>query len=128
MTRSLNAGYNRTNVRISQVKHRAFYYVLKFMRNTAPSLSKRMIKKLFFTPAKRKMTSQEKDCLASGTAFKISIHNQTVQCWKWGRGPGILLVHGWNGRGIHLHRYIEPFVLAGHSVITFDSPGHGLSQ
>jgi pimeloyl-ACP methyl ester carboxylesterase len=59
--------------------------------------------------------------------FAIVVHGKAVRCWKWGRGPAVLLVHGWNGRGIHLHRLIRPLVRAGYAVIAFDAPGHGES-
>ena len=92
--RSLNATYNRTNVRVSRARQSIAYTILNFIWGYWPALSKQIVKKLFFTPARRKITPEESECLANGREFEISVHNQKVRCWSWGRGPGILLVHG----------------------------------
>ncbi len=39
----------------------------------------------------------------------------------------MLLLHGWNGRGLQLCAFIQPLLDAGFSIATFDSPGHGRS-
>jgi pimeloyl-ACP methyl ester carboxylesterase len=49
----------------------------------------------------------------------------TIAAWRWGRGPVVLLVHGWEGRGSQLGAFVEPLVAAGMSVVAFDAPGHG---
>ncbi|HEY4057243.1 MAG TPA: alpha/beta fold hydrolase [Kofleriaceae bacterium] len=48
-----------------------------------------------------------------------------VSCWRWGVGPTVLLVHGWEGRGAQLGSFVEPLVAAGLSVVAFDAPAHG---
>jgi len=96
--------------------------------NHTPTLSKGIIKRLFFTPSTYKSSPIEKDYLDTGRRFEISIHGKVVNCWKWGSGPSILLAHGWNGRGIQLHHFIEPLVQRGYSALTYDAPGHGASQ
>jgi alpha-beta hydrolase superfamily lysophospholipase len=52
----------------------------------------------------------------------------TVPIWRWGLGPTVLLVHGWEGRGSQLGSFVEPLVRAGLSVVAFDAPGHGNSR
>jgi pimeloyl-ACP methyl ester carboxylesterase len=96
--------------------------------NHTPTLSKGIIKRLFFTPSTYKSSPIEKDYLDTGRRFEISIHGRVVNCWKWGSGPSILLAHGWNGRGIQLHHFIEPLIQRGYSALTYDAPGHGASQ
>jgi len=96
--------------------------------NHTPTLSKGIIKRLFFAPSTYKSSPIEKDYLDTGRRFEISIHGKVVNCWKWGSGPSILLAHGWNGRGIQLHHFIEPLVQRGYSALTYDAPGHGASQ
>jgi pimeloyl-ACP methyl ester carboxylesterase len=96
--------------------------------NHTPTLSKGIIKRLFFSPSTYKSSPIEKDYLDTGRRFEISIHGRVVNCWKWGSGPSILLAHGWNGRGIQLHHFIEPLIQRGYSALTYDAPGHGESQ
>jgi pimeloyl-ACP methyl ester carboxylesterase len=66
--------------------------------------------------------------LKSAKPFQIQVHGKTIQCWKWGDGPVILFVHGWNGIGIQFYNFFEPLLKAGNAVVTFDAPAHGVSQ
>jgi len=123
-----NMQTHSTNVRLYRVRQRIKRIALYFFWNYTPTISKIITKRAFFTPAKYRINSAERSYLEHATAFEISVHDKTIQCWKWGRGPGILLVHGWSGRGIQLHGFIEPLIRAGYAVFTFDGPGHGESQ
>ena len=40
----------------------------------------------------------------------------------------MLLVHGWEGRGTQLGRFVDPLVAAGFQVVALDSPAHGESS
>ncbi len=44
---------------------------------------------------------------------------------RFGEGPAVLLIHGWEGRGLQLGAYVDPLVAAGHSVLALDGPNHG---
>lgn len=48
-----------------------------------------------------------------------------VVAWRWGHGPTVLLVHGWEGRGSQLGAFVAPLCAMGLSVVAFDAPGHG---
>lgn len=127
-TRILHEKWISTNVRLSQIRQKAVHGALDLLWNVTPTLTKLLVKKMFFTPSSYKTTPLEKQYLENGESFQLFVHDKTVQCWKWGRGPSILLAHGWNGRGIQLHHFIEPLVQRGYSVIGYDAPGHGVSQ
>ncbi len=127
-TKTLNEECLSTNVRLFQVRQKAVHGFLDLLWNFTPTLTKLLVKKVFFTPATYKITPVEKRYLENGESFQLSVHDKTVQCWKWGSGPSILLAHGWNGRGIQLHHFIEPLMRRGYSVIGYDAPGHGVSQ
>lgn len=45
-----------------------------------------------------------------------------------GRGPKVLLVHGWGGNASDMAAFVEPLVEAGNEVIIPDLPGHGESD
>jgi len=110
------------------MRQRVFYTFFNLLWYHTPGLSKGIIKRIFFTPTTYKSTPVERKYLDSAKRSEISIHGKAVKCWKWGSGPSILLAHGWNGRGIQLHHFIEPLIQKGYSVLTYDAPGHGESQ
>lgn len=127
-TKLLNGICHSTNVRIAGVRQKVVQGFLNFLWKFAPTLTKLLVKRIFFKPSTYRATSVEKNYLDKSESFQISVHDKTVQCWKWGSGPSILLAHGWNGRGIQLHHFIEPLLQRGYSVIAYDAPGHGESQ
>jgi pimeloyl-ACP methyl ester carboxylesterase len=92
--------------------------------------------RLFTTPRRHRRPDRERRILASGRPGSVDVtlraprwNNQHVRVatWRWGVGPTVLLVHGWEGRGSQLGAFVEPLVAAGMSVVTFDAPGHGNS-
>jgi len=47
---------------------------------------------------------------------------------RWGKGPKVMLVHGWEGRFSQFAILVPLLVDAGFEVISLDPPGHGLSD
>lgn len=127
-TRSSILHCNGTNVRVCMAGRSILNTFFDFLWTTTPTLAKLITKRLFFTPSNYKTTPLENHYLDKGRNFEISVNDKTVKCWKWGSGPSILLAHGWNGRGIQLHHFIEPLLRRGYSVIAYDAPGHGESE
>ena len=90
--------------------------------------------RLFTSPHRYQRPAREAAILSSATRFTVDAimhsprwHGETRQlaAWRWGHGPTVLLVHGWEGRGSQLGALVAPLVDAGLSVVTFDAPGHG---
>ena len=90
--------------------------------------------RLFTTPRRHPRPARERAVLASGSRFDIDVRLRSprwqgkttrVAAWRWGIGPTVLLVHGWEGRGSQLGAFVQPLVAAGLSVVTFDAPAHG---
>lgn len=46
---------------------------------------------------------------------------------RWGKGPTVLMMHGWEGRPTQFAVLIETLVAAGHTVVSLEGPGHGQS-
>lgn len=46
---------------------------------------------------------------------------------RWGKGPTVLLMHGWEGRPTQFAALIETLVDAGHTVVSLEGPAHGRS-
>lgn len=93
-----------------------------------------LAERLFTSPRRFQRPERERALLATGRPFTIDVARHSprwggepcrVAAWRWGHGPTVLLVHGWEGRGTQLGSFIEPLVEAGLSVVAFDAPGHG---
>jgi len=63
----------------------------------------------------------------SGSAFFIHRDGLELAARSWGRGPAVLLVHGWNGRGDQLAAVATAIAELGFRAVAFDLPGHGAS-
>ncbi|QXH37226.1 alpha/beta fold hydrolase [Pseudomonas muyukensis] len=46
---------------------------------------------------------------------------------RWGQGPTVLLLHGWEGRPTQFAALIDTLVDSGHTVVSLEGPGHGRS-
>jgi len=93
-----------------------------------------LAERLFTSPRRHRRPDRERPVLASGWRFPIDValrsphargQHRRMTAWRWGHGPTVLLVHGWEGRGSQLGAFVEPLVRAGLSVVAFDAPGHG---
>ena len=94
----------------------------------SPALAARVGEQIMFSTTRRPPRPEEKALLAQGERLTVrgALGNLTV--WRFGRGPVIVLVHGWNGRAGQLGGLVEPLVSSGYSVVMFDAPGHGESE
>lgn len=130
-----SAPKNRTVVRSKntvRLARAALQTAYLFSEDLGTSLAER----LFTTPRRHERPARERSVLATGHRGVVNVrlrsprwNNQYVQVatWRWGAGPTVLLVHGWEGRGSQLGSFIAPLVAAGMSVVAFDAPGHGNS-
>ncbi|HEY5924451.1 MAG TPA: alpha/beta fold hydrolase [Kofleriaceae bacterium] len=92
--------------------------------------------RLFTSPRRHSRPDRERNVLLTAREGVVDVtlrsprwHGARVPLatWRWGMGPAVLLVHGWEGRGSQLGAFVAPLVAAGMSVVTFDAPGHGNS-
>src|ERR1044071_921653 len=86
------------------------------------------------SPRRHRRPDREREILATGRPFAIDVtlraprwrgQRRRIAAWRWGYGPTVLLIHGWEGRGSQLGAFVDPLVRAGLSVVAFDAPGHG---
>lgn len=71
--------------------------------------------------------AREKRMRRRAGEHSLFVNNREIKAWSWGDGPLVLLVHGWNGRGMQMAGFVDPLLKSGYRVMTFDAPGHGLS-
>jgi pimeloyl-ACP methyl ester carboxylesterase len=105
---------------------RAFFAVSEQL---APAVGARLADRIWFTvPPVPRAASREPADLPPYAPFSVDVDGRTVRGRAYGRGPAVVLVHGWGGWGMQLAASIGPLVAAGHRVITYDALSHGSSD
>jgi pimeloyl-ACP methyl ester carboxylesterase len=75
------------------------------------------------------MPERERAWLETSEKTVFESRGRRLGAWSWGSsGPAVLLVHGWEGRGAQLGAFVGPLLSKGFRVVTFDGPGHGVSD
>ncbi|HWO17792.1 MAG TPA: alpha/beta fold hydrolase [Kofleriaceae bacterium] len=124
---------NRTTVR-SRSKLRLARVALQTAYLVSEDFGAGLAERLFTSPRRFPRPPREQAVLAAGRPFRLDAtlraprwggQPRRIAAWRWGQGPAVLLVHGWEGRGAQLGAFVEPLVAAGLSVVAFDAPGHG---
>lgn len=111
----------------------SFQSAFHLTETIAPALAQRWAIRLFFRPMKFTRPPREAKLLATATIarhayasfYPLPAADCHVLTYEWGRGPTVLLVHGWAGRGSQMATMAAPLVAAGYRVLTFDAPAHG---
>ena len=111
-----------TDVRLS-----AFRALFRALSAIAPAAAAGLAMALFRRPPRHRASESERAALAKGGRTDLSLGGRPLAIWRWGKGPAVLLVHGWGSRGSRLASFIAPLTEAGYSVVAFDAPGHGAS-
>jgi pimeloyl-ACP methyl ester carboxylesterase len=93
----------------------------------SPGLAAHLAAVAMFRTARRQPDIWETTAAAGGEPLRIDGPGGKLALRRWGFGPLVVLVHGWNGRGSQLAEFVAPLVQAGYQVVAFDAPGHGSS-
>ncbi len=88
----------------------------------APVLAARFASYLWFRPQRHRPPAREQALL--GRAQHVLMHHagKRIAVYHWGKGPAVMLVHGWSGRGAQLGEFAEPLAGAGYRAVAFDAP------
>lgn len=89
----------------------------------APRMAERQAAALFFTPRTRRRTHAP----AEWTPMRVDAGRRRLAVWTAGRGPTVLLVHGWEGSATDLLPVGAALVRAGYRAVMADMPAHGQS-
>lgn len=122
-----NMDAKSTNVRHKNIRQFTTMSVLNLLWAALPGLTRRMVMRLFFSPRAYRTSAEEEAMIGQGRPFRFKVHEKTIHGWRWGKGPDVLLVHGWDGRGIQLQSFIEPLMASGYAAVAIDGPAHGAS-
>jgi pimeloyl-ACP methyl ester carboxylesterase len=90
----------------------------------APGTSARLARRVFTRPHRHRPPEREYAAERSGQRVELG---DGVSALRWGRGPRILAMHGWEGRATQWGLLAELATTAGFEVIAIDAPAHGLS-
>ncbi len=94
----------------------------------APELTANALTDLFCTPRSRPLSKRQREVLGAAQSFRVEHEGRFLDAWSFGRGPTVVLVHGWAGRGAQLLPYVAPLTAHGYRVVLFDAPAHGESD
>lgn len=94
----------------------------------APRAAERQAASLFLTPThKRRKSPPLEDPSAGRYALTVREGELEVAAWSWGRGPAVLLAHGWGGSAADMAPLAAELERAGYRAVLFDFPAHGKS-
>lgn len=91
----------------------------------SPGLAAQLAAVAMFRTSRRQPDEWESRIAASAEQLRIDGPTGSLALQRWGKGPLVILVHGWNGRGTQLGGFVAPLLQAGFQVVAFDAPGHG---
>jgi pimeloyl-ACP methyl ester carboxylesterase len=82
----------------------------------------------FFGPSRYEVKPADQVILDSGENSRLPFAGGELAITTWGRGPAVLLMHGWGGGRAQMAGLVEPLLSAGYRVVAYDQPAHGESS
>jgi pimeloyl-ACP methyl ester carboxylesterase len=101
--------------------------VFRTLGSVAPEVAARWAETIFCTPPRHRPRAGDEAFLATGRAFTVVSEAQELAAWEWGRGPTVVLVHGWGSRAGRFSGMARSLADGGFRVVAFDGPAHGRS-
>ncbi|MDA7088378.1 alpha/beta fold hydrolase [Pseudomonas sp. SA3-5] len=90
----------------------------------APQAVANQMRRQFMTPRELPPRDWELPLLAQAERITLRFG---LSALRWGSGPTVLLMHGWEGRPTQFAELIKALVQAGYAVVALDAPAHGRS-
>ena len=90
----------------------------------APQTLASKLRREFMTPNTAPPRDWELPLLAQAERITLRFG---LSALRWGSGPAVLLMHGWEGRPTQFAELIKALVNAGYGVVALDAPAHGHS-
>ncbi|APC14883.1 alpha/beta hydrolase [Pseudomonas frederiksbergensis] len=90
----------------------------------APQWVASKMRSVFMTPRERPPRDWEMPLLAKSERITLRFG---LSALRWGQGPTVLLMHGWEGRPTQFASLITALVDAGYTVVALEGPAHGRS-
>ena len=109
----------------------AFIYLLRILEFMHPYLGMRLAAFFFARPFRYKLPEREISIMTKAQKSSVYIKKlgKNVFCYHWnGKGPKIMLMHGWSGRATNFYLIIEALIRLDYDIYAFDAPAHGKSR
>ncbi|MGE8359984.1 alpha/beta fold hydrolase [Pseudomonas sp.] len=90
----------------------------------APQAVASKLRRAFMTPRELPPRDWELPLLAESERITLRFG---LSALRWGSGPAVLLMHGWEGRPTQFAGLIRALVQTGYGVVALDAPAHGRS-
>ncbi|PYY88014.1 alpha/beta hydrolase [Pseudomonas sp. TKO26] len=90
----------------------------------APQWVANRMRQLFMTPRELPPRDWELPLLARAERLTLRFG---LSALRWGQGPTVMLMHGWEGRPTQFASLIDALVTAGYTAVALEGPAHGRS-
>ena len=119
-------GRNSTSVRIGSLHASLIRGYFGALARVAPRSAERQAALLFCFP--RRLAHHDVPPVPESAHEQLVLSGtKRLVAWTWGKGPRVLLAHGWEGTGRDMVPLANALVQRGRSVTVFDMPAHGRS-
>jgi pimeloyl-ACP methyl ester carboxylesterase len=106
------------------------------LEKVSPALSGHLVYRLISKPPRYRAHEAEAALAAEARQWNLPFGTSQIRCYQWGNAralggetkPLCLFVHSWGGRATQPVTLIRQMLDQGFSVVSFDHPGHGLSD
>ncbi len=116
---------NSTNGRKLYRQLTLIRWAMRTIGALSSSLAGRLGFRLFRTTQRHRVPDREQGWLRSATPLEFEFEGSRLSGWAWGKGPTVLLMHGWGGRGSQMGAFAIRLAEAGFRAVALDAPGHG---
>ncbi len=106
-------------------------YLFTLLDYFSPSIAGWWAARLWLSTRRFPEPSRETSWLKTASVSQLTHKYGPITLYQWHSNqldaPRVVLIHGWNGRGLQLAAFVQPLIKSGFQVVSFDAPGHGRS-
>ncbi len=117
-----------TRVRRPAPALRTVRRLFRWLTAISPGVAATAASYVYSIPGRKRNGQREREILSRGSRSTVAIEGHRLAAWQWGRGPTVLLAHGWGSRAGRMTSLVDPLVSAGFRVVAYDHPAHGESS
>lgn len=126
----LSLPVNKRKFRMAGKREKFLIGSLRRLLNGTARMSKRQAGRLgYYLLSKPRRAPEEplsQESMKDARRYTIDANGTKLQCFHWpGKGPTVLLLHGWESNSGRWFAFFEPLRKAGYSIHAFDAPAHG---